>query len=99
MVIDSPELDSEARCLSTDKSRLQTRQMDCRLVLQWKILNRLLYQHLFMRYDLLSGNRCNIIEHFDWDESRSGCKAESVASNGHHNYFEKDGCHQSTIKG
>ncbi|KAB5524960.1 hypothetical protein DKX38_022709 [Salix brachista] len=25
-------------------------------------------------------------------------KAESVASNGHHNYFEKDGCHQSTIK-
>ncbi|KAJ6678393.1 FILAMENT-LIKE PLANT PROTEIN 7 [Salix viminalis] len=46
-------------------------------------------------------NRCFSIQdkkHFDWDESRSGCKAESVASNGHHNYFEKDGCHQSTIR-
>ncbi|KAJ6676691.1 FILAMENT-LIKE PLANT PROTEIN 4 [Salix viminalis] len=46
-------------------------------------------------------NHCFSIQdkkHFDWDESRSGCKAESVASNGHHNYFEKDGCHQSTIK-
>ncbi|KAJ6688150.1 FILAMENT-LIKE PLANT PROTEIN 7 [Salix koriyanagi] len=46
-------------------------------------------------------NHCFSIQdkkHFDWDESRSGCKAEPVASNGHHNYFEKDGCHQSTIK-
>ncbi|KAG5241446.1 DUF869 protein [Salix suchowensis] len=46
-------------------------------------------------------NRCFSIQdqkHFDCDESRSGCKAESVASNGHHNYFEKDGCHQSTVR-
>ncbi|KAL3583753.1 hypothetical protein D5086_014814 [Populus alba] len=45
-------------------------------------------------------NHCFSIQdkkHFDWDESRSGCKPEFVASNGHHSYFGKDECHQSTI--
>ncbi|XP_011043506.1 PREDICTED: filament-like plant protein 7 isoform X2 [Populus euphratica] len=45
-------------------------------------------------------NHCFSIQdkkHFDWDESRRGCEAEFLASNGHHSYFEKDECHQSTI--
>lgn len=54
--------------------------------------------HCFSIQDV-SSMRDAVKKHFDWDESRSEYEAEVVASNGHHNYFEKkDECHQSTIR-
>ncbi|KAJ6740347.1 PYROPHOSPHATE-ENERGIZED MEMBRANE PROTON PUMP 2-RELATED [Salix purpurea] len=84
-VIDSPGRITEVDALSTDKSRLQVQSG------LGKSLCKITKGITLSFAD--DGKK-----HFDWDESRSGCKAESVASNGHHNYFEKDGCHQSTIK-
>ncbi|CAK7337706.1 unnamed protein product [Dovyalis caffra] len=53
--------------------------------------------HCFSIQDV-SSIRDAVKQHFDWDESRSECEADVVASNGHHNYVEKDECHQSTIR-
>ncbi|KAJ6304838.1 hypothetical protein OIU78_020405 [Salix suchowensis] len=54
--------------------------------------------HCFSIQDV-SSMREAVKKHFDWDESQSEYEAEVVASNGHHNYFEKkDECHQSTIR-
>jgi chromosome segregation ATPase len=54
--------------------------------------------HCFSIQDV-SSMRDAVKKHFDWDESRSEYEAEVVASNGHHNYFEKkDVSDQSTIR-
>ena len=54
--------------------------------------------HCFSIQDV-SSMREAVKKHFDWDESQSEYEAEAVASNGHHNYFEKkDECHHSTLR-